>query len=148
MTRPGHLALFAAMLAAALAPASAEELAGGEAPFRVIEIGAEACAALATYLPDGEADYTPGVAADGSAVAPADIGGGYGIEPRTRYTFQVRIAPLGASAPKYSPDSSLEVASVAIDAKTGRVSVDGVEVSGADHALAEACAHQRQKSGD
>ncbi|MGB5947855.1 MAG: hypothetical protein WBG82_00905 [Parvibaculum sp.] len=148
MTRPGHLALFAVILAAALTPASAEELAGAEAPFQVVEIGGEGCAALATYLPNGEADYKPGVAADGSAVAPADLGGGYGIEPRTQYTFQVRIAPLGAANPKYSPDSSFEVATVEIDTKTGRVSVDGAEVSGAGHALAEACARQRRKSGD
>lgn len=139
------------VLAAALAvlsPAWAEELAGGDAPFEVVEISAEACAALATYIPTGEADYKPGVAADGSPVAPADIDGGYPIEPREFYTFPVKIEPLGHNNPRYSSDSSLEVATVSVDPATGQVTVDGRTVSGADHALAEACRHHIQKSDD
>lgn len=139
------------VLAAALAvlsPAWAEELAGGDAPFEIVEISAEACAALAIYIPMGEADYKPGVAVDGSPVAPADIDGGYAIEPREFYTFPVKIEPLGRGNPRYSSDSSLEVATVTVDPTTGHVTVDGRTVSGADHALAEACRHHIEKSDD
>ncbi len=138
------LFLLAAMPGAA---PHAEELAGGDAPFQVVDVDPELCKHLATYVPDGEADYKPGVAADGSRVAPADVDGGATIAPRDLYSFPVRIAPFGAST-KYSADSTVEVATVTFDAKTGLVVVDGQQVSGADRALADACAHRSEKSGD
>jgi hypothetical protein len=125
----------------------AEELAGGEAPFEVVEVGPELCRHLATYVSNGEADYKPGVAADGSSVAPADVDGGATIAPRDLYSFPVRIAPFDAST-KYASDSTVEVATVTFDAKTGLVMVDGQQVTGADRALADACAHRSEKSGD
>jgi hypothetical protein len=141
-------ALLAMAFLAVFSPALAGELVGGGAPFEVVEIGADACAALATYVPNGEADYQPGVAADGAAVAPADVDGGYRFEPRAIYSFPVKIAPLANQNPKFSPDTSLEVATVTVDPNTGRVTVDGVDVTGADRALAEACAHHLGKSGN
>lgn len=141
-------AMAAAAILAALSPAMAEELAGGEVPFEVVEIDPEACTALATYISTGEADYKPGIAADGGSVAPADVDGGYAIEPREIYSFPVKIEPLGHGNPRYSSDSSLEVATVTIDTATGRVMVNGVDVSGADRALAEACRHHIGKSGN
>lgn len=125
---------------------AAAELAGG--PFRVGEISDDACAALAAAAPSGEADYKPGVAADGTPVAPADIDGGYRYELRPNYSFPVKIAPLANRNGKFSPDSSMEVATVTIDPKTGHVTIDGVEVAGADEALADACAHHSGKSGN
>lgn len=119
----------------------AEELAGGgDTPFHVVSISPEACSQIAAYVSNGEADYQPGVAADGSAVAPADLDGGYGLAPRTLYSFPIEIEPVGAN-PQFSPNTSLTVADVAIDPRTGRMTIDGQDVTGADRALADACAH-------
>jgi hypothetical protein len=121
---------------------AAQELAGGEdRPFRVVKISPEACSQIATYASNGEADYKPGVAADGTPVAPADLDGGAGLAPRTLYSFPIEIEPAGAN-PQFSPNTSLMVADVTIDPKTGRMTIDGQDVTGADRALAEACSHQ------
>lgn len=132
-------------MAAASHGLAAAELAGGEdEPFRVVKISPEACAQIATYASNGEADYQPGIAADGSQVAPADLDGGYGLAPRTLYSFPVEIEPFGAN-PQFSPNTSLVVADVTIDPRTGRMTVDGQDVTGADRALADACARQNDQ---
>lgn len=118
---------------------------GGMAGFEPVEVSAELCAHLATYVPNGEADYKPGIAADGSAVAPADID--KPLETRELYSFPVKVAPLNGSG-KYAADSTLEVATVTFDPKTGIVLVDGQQVTGAERSLADACAHRSEKSGD
>lgn len=116
---------------------AAEELAGG--PPHILAVSPEVCARLSTYM-SNEADYKPGVAADGSAVAPADIDPVY--EPRSTFSFPIEIAPFGSANSRYSSETTAVVADVTIDAKTGRTTIDGQEVTGADRALAEACAHQ------
>lgn len=124
-------------------PLHANELAGKGEPFRVLDISPEACARLAPYVSSGEADYQPGVAADGSAVAPADLDGGYGLEPRSVYRFQVQVEPFNGAAAPYSNQTTLGVADVAIDSKTGRVTIDGQDMASGNRALAEACALQK-----
>lgn len=126
-------------------PLHAEELAGKGEPFRVLDISPEACARLAPYVSSGEADYQPGVAVDGSAVAPADLDGGYGLEPRSIYRFQVQIEPFNGAAAPYSNQTTLDVADVMIDSKTGRVTIDGHDMASGNRALAEACALQQAK---
>ncbi len=117
----------------------------GAVGFEPVEVSAELCAHIATYVPGGEADYKPGIAADGSAVVPADIDPP--LETRELYSFPVKIAPLNGSG-KYAANSTLEVATVTFDPKTGIVLVDGQQVTGAERALADACAHRSEKSGD
>ena len=129
------------VLAAPLA-AHAEELAGGGPP-RIVEISQEDCRHIAPYIPGG-ADYVPGVAADGSAVEPADIGGGYGYGHRPVYEFYVTVLPLGAASPAFAASTEIPVALVRVDTKTGRTTIDGQDVSGVDHSLAEACARLHQ----
>jgi hypothetical protein len=124
-------------LASAAHGLAAGELAGG--PPRILSISPETCAELSTYL-SNEAEYQPGVAADGSTVAPADIDPVY--EPRTTFSFPIEIEPFGAANPQFSPNTAAVVADVTIDAKTGRTTIDGQEVTGADRALADACARQ------
>ena len=125
--------------------ASAEELAGEGAPFKVLDISPEACAQLAPYISNGEADYKPGVAADGSAVAPADLDAENQLQPRSLYNFQVKIDPLGSSSP-YSNLTTLDVADVTIDSQTGRITIDGHDIGmGGNRALAEACALRATK---
>lgn len=149
MMKPGKIVATIAMLTAfAASPAAAEELAGGEGSLHVVEISDEACAALTAYVPNGEADYKPGVAADGSKVAPADLDGGYSYTPKSVYSFPVKVAPFAATDSRYSPDTSIEVATVTIDTKTGRVTIDGEDIAGADRVLADACAHHSGKSGN
>ena len=137
------LSLLALLLAAA--PVQAE-LAGGDAP-RIVEISEKDCRHIAPYLPGG-ADYVPGVAADGSAVAPADIGGGYGYGLRPVYEFDATLDPLIGRNPAFNSDTRMTVARIAIDMGTGRITIDGQDVTGLDHSLAEACArlHQRPRN--
>ena len=125
--------------------ASAEELADEGAPFKVLDISPEACAQLAPYVSNGDADYKPGVAADGSAVAPADLDAEDQLQPRSLYNFQIKIDPFGSSGP-YSNLTTLDVADVTIDSKTGRVTIDGHDIGmGGNRALAEACALRATK---
>lgn len=140
MSRAGWGLPIVISLCLASSLAQAEELAGRGEPLRIVKIDAETCRTLAPYVSD-EADYKPGIAADGSAVAPADLDGGYVYEPRRIYQFPVEIEPLAGSGTPFE-GSALEVASVTFDAKTGRITIDGQDVSGGNRALSEACAHQ------
>ncbi|MFZ3034466.1 MAG: hypothetical protein WA138_10685 [Parvibaculum sp.] len=126
-------------------PVQADELAGQGEPFRVIDISPEACAQLAPYISSGDADYKPGVAVDGSAVAPADLDADNQLQPRSYYNFQIKIDPLSGSGP-YSNLTTLDVADVTIDSQTGRVTIDGRDIgTGGNRALAEACALRASK---
>jgi hypothetical protein len=133
-------ACLTALACLAVAPTHAEDLAGGK-PLRIHRIDAQTCRDLAPYVSSGEADFKPGVAADGTAVAPADVDGGYVYEPRRVFHFPVEIEPLAGTGLPYE-HSRMEVASVTFDALTGRVTVDGQDVSGGDRALYEACAYK------
>ena len=123
-------------------PVPAEELAGSDAP-RIAEISEDDCRRIAPYLPGG-ADYVPGVAADGSAVAPADIDGGYRYGLRPLYEFDVTLDPLVGRNPAFNSATEMTVARIVIDTRTGRATIDGEDISGVDHALAEACARLHQ----
>jgi hypothetical protein len=130
----------ASFLAIAPGIAHAEDIAGGST-IHVVGISREACDRISAYIPNGEADYKPGAAADGSTVAPADLDGGYGVASRGSYSFPVTIDPFRGQSPQFSAHTEMEVAQVTLDTATGRVTVDGQDVTGADRALAEACAH-------
>lgn len=122
--------------------AHAAELAGSAAP-RIVEISEDDCRRIAPYLPGG-ADYVPGVAADGSAVAPADIDGGYRYGLRPLYEFDVTLDPLVGRNPAFNSATKMTVARIVIDTRTGYATIDGEDISGVDHALAEACARLHQ----
>ncbi|MGV8997035.1 MAG: hypothetical protein ACOH12_08840 [Parvibaculaceae bacterium] len=124
-------------------PAQAEELAGGGEPLKILKIDADTCRQIAPYLSSGEAEYKAGVAADGSAVAPADLDGAEPYRPRDIYTFPVQIYPFQGGHPSpYRDATKMTVADVTLDTKTGRVMIDGQDVSGGNRALIEACANQ------
>ena len=123
------------------APATAEDLAGADVEY----VLAADCAAIAAYLPGG-ADYVPGVAADGSAVAPADLDGGHRYGLRPVYEFDITLDPVAALNPAFASTTQMAVARVRIDMATGRMTIDGHDVAGADHAVAEACARLHHKS--
>ena len=122
-------------------PALAGELAGADIEY----VSAADCAAIAAYLPGG-ADYVPGVAADGSAVAPADLDGGHRYGLRPVYEFDITLDPVAALNPAFASTTQMAVARVRIDMATGRTTIDGHDVAGADHAVAEACARLHHKS--
>jgi len=121
-------------------PATAEELAGLDIAY----IEQSDCDAIAVHLPGG-ADYRPGVAVDGSPVAPADIGGGYRYGSRAFYEFDITLDPVAAFNPSFSSTTQMSVGRVRVDMETGRTTIDGEDVSGANHALAEACARLHHK---
>lgn len=121
-------------------PAIAEELAGTDIAY----VEQSDCDAIAVHLPGG-ADYVPGVAADGSRVAPADLGGGYQYRTRPVYEFDAVMDPLVRRNPAFSSATRLNLVRIAIDMETGRVTMDGQDASGLDHALAEACARLHHK---
>lgn len=141
MKHPGILAslCFASLLSG---PVHAEELAGGEVP-RIEKVSEADCRHIAPYLPGG-ADYVPGVAADGSAVAPADVDGGYAYGQWPVYEFYVTVFPSSGLSPAFGATAEVPVALVRVDSRTGRTTIDGQDVSGASHALAEACARLHQ----
>ena len=138
--------IFSAVFAAVPLAVHAEtNLAGSEVP-RIAEISESDCRNIAPYLPGG-ADYVPGVAADGSAVAPADVDGGYRYGHWSVYEFYVTVLPAGPTNPAFGAATEIPVALVRVDAMTGRTTIDGQDVSGVDHALAEACARLHQNGG-
>lgn len=136
-----RLAVLLVLAFPAAAPARAE-LAGGEAP-RIVEVSEKDCRHIAPYLPGG-ADYVPGVAADGRAVVPADLNGGYAYGRRPVYEFDATLDPLVGRNPAFNSTTKMTVARIAIDMGSGRVTIDGQDVTGLDHALAEACASLHQ----
>ncbi|MEQ8281168.1 MAG: hypothetical protein RIC04_16395 [Parvibaculum sp.] len=137
MTKQGIIAGAVFLLAL---PASAVGLAGTDIAY----IEQSDCDAIAVHFPGG-ADYVPGVAADGSRVAPADLGGGYAYGLRPVYEFDMTLDPLIGRNPAFNSATKMTVARVSIDMTTGRTTIDGHDVSGANHALAEACARLHHK---
>ncbi|MDZ4382902.1 MAG: hypothetical protein U0942_16340 [Parvibaculum sp.] len=141
-----RLHIFPGLLLALAIPAAAPAetwLAGSAAP-RIVEISEDDCRRIAPYLPGG-ADYVPGVAADGSAVAPAGIDGGYRYGLRPFYEFDVTLDPLAGLNPAFGSTTEMSVARIVIDTGTGHATIDGEDVSGVDRALAEACAGLHHK---
>lgn len=136
----GKQHILAGMIFLLALPATAEELAGTDIEY----VSAADCAAIAAYLPGG-ADYVPGVAADGSAVAPADLGGGYRYGTRPYYEFDITLDPVAAFNPSFTSTTQMSVARVRVDMATGRTTIDGRDIAGADHAIAEACARLHHK---
>lgn len=124
------------------AAARAEELAGSGVP-RIVDIREDDCRRIAPHLPGG-ADYVPGVAVDGSAVASADIDGGYRYGLRPFYEFDVTLDPLAGLNATFNSTTEMPVARIVIDTRTGHATIDGEDVTGVDHALAEACARLHQ----
>ena len=94
MTKQGIIAGAVFLLAL---PASAVGLAGTDIAY----IEQPDCDAIAVHFPGG-ADYVPGVAADGSRVAPADLGGGYAYGLRPVYEFDMTLDPLIGRNPAFN----------------------------------------------
>ncbi len=131
--------LAALTLLLAVSQASSQTLAGQDGAPRIAQISKSDCAAIAPYIPGG-ADYVPGVAVDGSAVAPADVDGSFTATPPALYQFDVIIDPVGPYAGSLGSESRLSLAHVTLDSRTGAIAIDGREIGGVNHALTEACA--------
>jgi hypothetical protein len=57
----------------------------------VYTVTTQDCREIATYVPADDVTYMPGVDVNGDAVAPADLGGGYGITAREEVTIDIRL---------------------------------------------------------
>lgn len=117
----------------------------GERALEVTSISADACRTLATYRGDGRADYQPGIAADGSPVMQADLD----ATPVTLapvYSFTVEVMPLTGANQRFSPETGMAVAQVDVDPVTGRIMINGHEMSGAQAELSQACARLHHTS--
>ena len=66
-----------------------------------VTITAETCADLTEHVPDASVAYRPGVDADGDAVTPATLGGGFQVAPPTEITIPIQISP-GPTSSLYS----------------------------------------------
>lgn len=103
------------------------------------------CANFSAHTPDASVAYRPGVAADGSAVAPADLpGSGFTVTPPENIAIDIKIDPsrLPAGAGRYLGEATVGK----VELKDGRVYYNGTEIdSGAGHAVAEACRKLRRK---
>jgi hypothetical protein len=131
------LAHFLPFLCLVVLPAHAVDLAGGER-VQITGIAPEDCARMATLEPNGEADYKPGVAADGTSVLPADVEGSISIAPPDLLAFKVRVAPIANPADRFNR-SYIDTIEIEIDPRSGRVTVEGQEIDGAAHEIADAC---------
>lgn len=137
MLKSAAITLFAISLTA---PALAGGLAGGPLAFE--QVPADLCVRITTLAPSGEADYKPGVTVHGRPVASAEADGSLYFPPPPVLVFKARVAPFPNAADRYNR-SYIDTVEVEIDTKTGRLRVDGQEIDGTAHALAEACARQK-----
>jgi hypothetical protein len=103
------------------------------------------CRTLVQHRPAPDVAYQPGTDVHGKYVAPADLpGSGYAAGLPDKVQFNVVVNPLaygqtqGASG-KYA-NTTLPVAHVEVDLKTGEASLNGKPLTGVqDRALLDAC---------
>lgn len=104
------------------------------------------CQELLRQLPSGDAEYVPGISADGQAVAPADLPAADGGSP-----FDVvEIRLLGKPDPtgREGIATELRAGILRVDTRTGRVTLDGRDLAGTDGAtLARFCTALREREG-
>ena len=74
-------AIFILSAAVFAAPASAQ----------TVSITYEECQRFTRHVPDDDVTYKPGVDAQGRSVAPADLNGGFKIDPPTEFSIPVTI---------------------------------------------------------
>lgn len=114
------LPLLALLLAAAPDVGSQEAGASGG-----LLVSYEDCRRLTRYVPNGDAEYRPGVDVHGRPVAPADVDGGAGaVELPSSFTFYLDFAPFQAED---ADDGPLLGGKDSLDETTfilGQVSVD------------------------
>ncbi len=72
-----------------------------------VTITAETCADLTEHVPDASVAYRPGVDADGDAVAPATLGGGFEVEPPREINIPIQISPGPASSLYSTSDTTI-----------------------------------------
>lgn len=105
------------------------------------------CRHIVAHSPDASVAYTPGVTADGRAVAPANVGGGYAVKPPESFTMDINIdlqERFGLPANKGQYMGEIKAGQVEI--KDGKAFYNGQELAtGAQNAVAEACRKLQQK---
>lgn len=105
------------------------------------------CRHIVAHTPDASVAYTPGVTADGRAVAPADLGGGYSVKPPESFSMDINIdlqERFGLPANKGQYMGEIRAGKVEI--KNGRAFYNGQELAtGAQNAVAEACRKLQQQ---
>ena len=100
------------------------------------------CTGFVAHAPDGSVAYKPGVAADGSAVAPADLpGSSFSVDPPDKITIDINIDlqkrfGLPANAAQYMGEAKIGKVTV----EKGRAYFNGQELATGDsNAVLEAC---------
>lgn len=128
------------VLLAAVAPLAAHA--------ETITVTSADCGDTVAYTPDPSVEYKPGVAADGSAVAPADLpGSSMTVAPPKKITIDIT---------RYYQDRfGLSSSEAQYGANLGKVTVENGKAyyngqplaTGAQNAIAEACNKLRAKKG-
>ena len=105
------------------------------------------CRHIVSHTPDASVAYRPGVTADGRSVAPADLSGGYRVKSPESYSMDINIdlqERFGLPANKGQYMGEIKAGKVEI--KDGKAFYNGQELAtGAQNAVAEACAKLQQK---
>jgi len=151
-TPPVHAlsASLAAIAVLALVALAAPLAAQDDPPPAPLALTSEQCLQLLRQFPSGDADYVPGVTADGQAVAPADLppmeGGTLGGAPFE----EVEIRLLGVPTPvgRAGIDAELRPGTLRVNTRTGRVTLDGRDLAGNDAGtLVRYCTALRAREG-
>ena len=105
------------------------------------------CRNVVAHSPDASVAYTPGVTADGRAVAPANLGGGYAVKPPESFSMDINIdlqERFGLPATKGQYMGEIKAGKVEI--KNGKAFYNGQELAtGAQNEVARACRELQKK---
>ena len=105
------------------------------------------CRHVVAHAPDASVAYTPGVTADGRAVAPANLGGGYAVKPPETFTMDINIdlqERFGLPANKGQYMGEIRAGKVEI--KNGKAFYNGQELAtGAQNEIARACREMQKR---
>lgn len=112
-----------------------------------IAVTAADCGHVVAHAPDPSVAYRPGVTADGRAVAPAELAGGYAVRPPEKIVIDIKVdlqkrLGIPADASQYIGEAQLGQVVV----ENGRAFYNGQELAtGAQNAVAAACRELRAK---
>ncbi len=108
-----------------------------------VTITAETCADLTEHVPDASVAYRPGVDADGDAVAPATLGGGFQVEPPREINIPIQISPGPTSSLYSTSDTTIGK----VTYRDGRVLYNGRPVQDQEAArISRLCQEQNKGS--
>ena len=114
-------------------------------------VSAQDCAWLARHVADADVAYQPGVDVQGRPVVSADLPGSPATARIATFEIPIELPVSQLLRPNTSrqlKDSDLVAGTLTIDSQSGRVFLDGQEISDlGNHAIAHECAKRARQKG-